>query len=89
MASGGYSVQNVSGERQEADAARTQADPAGAAVEQARAEFGFEQPDLAAERRLTDAESAGGAPDVAFFSHGNEVAQLVETHRWEGITGWA
>lgn len=36
--------------------------------------------DLSRQGWLGDAQAARGAPDVAFFGHRNEIAQLIEAH---------
>jgi len=37
--------------------------------------------DLLGKRRLRDGQTLGGAADVAFFIHSDEIAQLLEIHK--------
>ena len=57
-------------------------DAAAAALEQRLAELVLERLDLAAQRRLRDAQSLGGARDVLLLRHRDEVLQLLQAHRW-------
>jgi hypothetical protein len=40
----------------------------------------FQATDLLAQRRLGDAESESGSPEVQFLGHGNEVPEMSELH---------
>ncbi|MNR38439.1 hypothetical protein D3C85_1565450 [compost metagenome] len=48
----------------------------GHALEQRRADFGFEVLDLQAQRRLAYAQLRRGAREIAFLRHGQEVADV-------------
>src|SRR5262245_38364040 len=48
--------------------------------EQLHLELLLETQDLLTQRRLGDVESGGGAAEVQFFGHGDEVAQVAELH---------
>ncbi len=50
------------------------------AAEELHLQFRFQRLDLLAQRRLLDAQALGGAGDVAFLGHGNEVAQVPQIH---------
>ena len=50
------------------------------AMEERESQLLLELADLLAERRLRDAEAAGGAPEVQLLRHGEEVAQVAELH---------
>ena len=49
-------------------------------LEQRLAEFVLEGLNLAAERRLRDAQPLGGAGDVLLFGDGDEVLELLQAH---------
>ena len=51
-----------------------------AAVEQLAAHLAFELLDLQAERRLADIETLGGAAEIQFLRHRDEVAQMPYLH---------
>lgn len=53
---------------------------AGRALEERRAELVLERADVAADRRLRDAEALRGAAHVPFFRDGHEVLDLREAH---------
>ena len=59
---------------------RQELDPTRGATEERNAELVLETADLAAERRLRDAEATRGAPDVSLFGDRHEIAQLVQAH---------
>jgi hypothetical protein len=52
----------------------------GRAHEERRAEFVFQRADLPRQRRLRHVQALGGAVDVAFLGHGEEVAHLSQVH---------
>lgn len=54
--------------------------PARSPHEERCPELVLERADLAAHRRLRDAQALGGATYVPFFGDGDEVADLSETH---------
>jgi hypothetical protein len=62
------------------DAGFGQLDAACQAAEQRGAHFLLQMADLQAERRLLDAEAFGGAGEVQFLRHGDEIAKMPEFH---------
>ena len=58
-----------------------QPDTATGPVEQPRAEFRLERPDLLAERRLRNRQALGRATEMHFLRHADEIAQMPEVHR--------
>jgi hypothetical protein len=51
---------------------------AGGAFEEAAVEAGFEDLNVAGERRLGDVEAESGAAEVEFFGDGEKVAEVAE-----------
>lgn len=49
-------------------------------VEQGHPEFGLQQLDLPAERRLGDADTLGGAAEMLLLGHGDEISDLSQIH---------
>ena len=43
----------------------------------------FELPDLGADARLADPYPFGGAGEVRFLRHGDEVLELAKFHNWQ------
>ena len=54
--------------------------PAAIAVEQLHADFGFQIPDLIAQRRLRDAQSLRGLAEAQLFRDGYEVTNVPQLH---------
>lgn len=59
---------------------RQELDTLRGAPEQWLSQLVLEPLDLTAQRRLRDAEAAGGAPDVTLLGDRDEVFQLIEAH---------
>ena len=54
--------------------------PSRLAAEQLHLKFGFERPDLLAQRRLLDAEPSRRAGDMALLGDRDEVAKMTQFH---------
>lgn len=73
-------LQDVLRARQEGAAGVVQADAAPAPVEQRRADFLFQLPDLLRQRRLRHAKLLGRAGEVLGLGRGDEIAQVAQFH---------
>ncbi len=58
-----------------------QPDRTAAAIEQLLAEFALQVADLSAHRWLRDVHPLGGAGEVGFFGHRDEVFELPQVHK--------
>ena len=50
------------------------------AAQQLHVQFALQRADLLTERGLLHAQALGGAGDVAFFGHGDEIAEVAQFH---------